>query len=191
MATYALFSSGLGRSAAPLTRPARTSSGRGRGRGRMSASSSPPPVSTPHACVCSTKDSTVSPGYHSSSSIGLSCPAAQGPRDIRPPTGWRAPVCPSSPQANNLTDQVIAPLSVSTTVPSVTCRLPPTPHFLSTSFDPRSNGRRLAQIGPTSPPGPWLDEAVVVPGQGPAHPGDGPKATVGCVASPSNTAAAG
>lgn len=57
-------------------------------------------------------------------------------------------------QANNLTDQVIAPLSVSTTVPSVTCRLPPTPHFLSTSFDPRSNGRRLAQIGPTSPPGP-------------------------------------
>lgn len=68
MATYALLSSGLGRSAAPLTRPARTSSGRGRGRARMSASSSPPPVSTPHACVCSTKDSTVSPGYHSSSS---------------------------------------------------------------------------------------------------------------------------
>lgn len=71
-------------------------------------------------------------------------------------------------QANNLTDQVIAPLSVSTTVPSVTCRLPPTPHFLSTSFDPRSNGRRLAQIGPTSPPGPgstrrWWSQVMAPP----------------------------
>lgn len=71
-------------------------------------------------------------------------------------------------QANNLTDQVIAPLSLSTTVPSVTCRLPPTPHFLSTSFDPRSNGRRLAQIGPTSPPGPgstrrWWSQVMAPP----------------------------
>ena len=105
--------------------------------------------------VCSTKDSTVSPGYHSS--IGLSCrPRTKArPRDAPPQVGAHPSVhLPSGlgSTSNNLTDQVIAPLSVSTTVPSVTCRLPTTPHFLSTSFDPQSNGRRLFQIGPT--PGP-------------------------------------
>lgn len=127
----------------------------------MSASSSPPPVSTPHACVCAQRktrpcrlDITAAAAAAESA-----CSAAQGPR---PGQGTPSPhrlACtrPSvlyqlRSRANNLTDQVIAPLSVSTTVPSVTCRLPPTPHFLSTSFDPRSNGRRLAQIGPTSPP---------------------------------------